>query len=229
MKRPVCIYIDNSNIYIGGQWLARRRGEDSRLFRISFKNFLLLITNGTNRFDEIVWGGSIFKGSALAWQRIQRSGIEPLLIPRALNGENETVDQAIQLVMYRNARKYRHRPGTIILCTGDGSGFREGKGFLYDVSGFIDDGWELVLYSWDHICNRRLRQFAKRYGRYIDLNKYYYHITYIKGGRRIIPFRGWSEPAWHDRNFPRQIYNHGRKYLRQRPEEAWGNIAVSTH
>ena len=188
-KRPVCIYVDNSNIYIGGQETAKHKKEDSGSLRIAFDNFLYLITHGDMAFDEMVWAGSgnseheeIFKG-------IADKGIDLQLIPRAESGENETVDQAIQLSMYRHHRKYRENPGTMVLCTGDGKGFSEEKGFLYDVKGFTEDGWKLNLFSWDFICHHGLKNFAKTHGHYVPLEHYYDSITFIKDGRHAHPVK----------------------------------------
>jgi hypothetical protein len=183
-KRPVCIYVDNSNIYIGGQEVAERYREDTSQLRIAFNNFLYLITQGDMEFEELVWAGSGPPELEDVFQSVISRGVDLQLIPRSESGENETVDQAIQLSMYRHHRKYRNSPGTIVLCTGDGKGFHEEKGFLYDVSGFIADGWELNLYSWDAVCHNGLKRFAKQHGRYIPLEKYYYAITFLKNGRR---------------------------------------------
>ncbi|RZK28971.1 MAG: NYN domain-containing protein [Hymenobacter sp.] len=176
--------MDNSNVYIGGQDTARSKGEDSFALRIFFSSFLYLITEGTNDFDEIVWGGSIPPESDEVWKKIRSKGIEPELIPRADSGENETVDHAIQLSMYRHGRKYRKSPGTIVLCTGDGSGYFDDKGFLFDVKGFVEDGWDLVLYSWDGACHKQLKKLAQEHGKYVSLDEHYNSITFIKNGRK---------------------------------------------
>lgn len=178
MKKPICIYVDNSNIYIGAQEVAKSKGEDSFAVRLHFANFLNLITEGNPDFNEIVWGGSIPPESKAVWDVMRKNGVEPELIPRSSTGENDTVDQAIQLRMYRHARKYKDSPGTLILCTGDGAGFNDDKGFLYDVSSLISDGWDIILYSWDNICHKKLRQFAKDNGKYVALDEHYKLITF---------------------------------------------------
>jgi hypothetical protein len=185
-KRPICIYVDNSNIYIGGQDVAQRNQEDPTQLRIAFRNFLYLITDGDLEFDEFVWAGSGSAETEDVFQSIISRGVDLQIIPRSESGENETVDQAIQLSMYRHHRKYRDLPGTIVLCTGDGKGFHEEKGFLYDVNGFIQDGWDLHLYSWDIACHKGLKRFAKKFGRYTPLEKHYPAITFLKNGRQAI-------------------------------------------
>lgn len=188
-KRPVCIYVDNSNIYIGGQETAKHKHEDAHSLRIAFENFLYLVTHGDMEFDEMVWAGSGNTEHEEIFRGITDKGIDLQLIPRAESGENETVDQAIQLSMYRHHRKYRSTPGTIVLCTGDGKGFSEEKGFLYDVKGFTEDGWKLNLFSWDSICHHGLKHFAKEHGHYIPLENYYDSITFIKDGRHANPVK----------------------------------------
>ena len=188
-KRPVCIYVDNSNIYIGGQETAKHRKENSQALRIAFNNFLFLITHGDMEFDEMVWAGSGTIDHQEIFKSIVEKGIDLQLIPRGENGENETVYQAIQLSMYRHHRKYKDNPGTIVLCTGDGKGFSEEKGFLYDVKGFTEDGWKLNLYSWDSICHHGLKHFARHHGHYIPLEHYYDAITFIKDERPPMPVK----------------------------------------
>ena len=190
LKHPVCIYVDNSNIYIGGQTAAHGKGEDKHHFRIDFRNFLLLITGFTSEFEELVWAGSGTDDTELLFAGLREKGIDVQIIPRAANGENETVDQAIQLAMHRHTRKYRNNPGTVVLCTGDGKGFHEEKGFLYDVKEFTEEGWKLVLYSWECVCHTALKKFAQDHGTYHQLEKYYNAITFIQGGRKAIALTG---------------------------------------
>jgi len=193
-KNPVCIYVDNSNIYIGGQEAAKRRKEDSFSLRLDFKNFLHLITLGENRFDELVWAGSGPPEMEELFESIRSQGADVQLIPRSPTGENETVDMAMQLAMYRHHRKYRDTPGTIVLCTGDGKGFHEEKGFLYDVQGFIEDGWILNLYSWNITCHKRLKEFAKQHGYYVPLEDHYKSVTFIQDGRHAKSVKLQADP-----------------------------------
>jgi hypothetical protein len=185
--RPVCIYVDNSNIFIGGKETARSRGEDPENFRISFRNFLSLVTSGTMQFNELVWAGSGDADTETIFNGFREKGIDLQLIPRAENGENETVDMAMQLAMYRHARKYRDNAGLMILCTGDGKGYDHEKGFVYDMKGFIDDGWQFTLFSWEGICHRDLKKLASEKGVYVPLDDYYDFITFIKDGREAKP------------------------------------------
>jgi len=89
--------------------------------------------------------------------------------------------------MYRHVRKYKDDPGILILATGDGKGYENEEGFLYDCEGFISQGWKLRLISWEHSCHRRLRQFAEDHGEFVSLDKHYNQISFIKDGRVVQP------------------------------------------
>lgn len=184
MKSPVCVYVDNSNIFHEGQRFAsEQRGEDRYAFRIHFARFIDLVT-GSQAAQEIVWGGSTPPTTDDVWRRLGERGIKPHLIPRSPSGENETVDHIVQLQMYRHASKYAATPGTMVVCTGDGKGYDNEEGFLFDVEGFVKAGWELRVVSWTHSCSARLKGFAEQNGKFIALEEHYDEVTFLQGGRR---------------------------------------------
>jgi hypothetical protein len=182
----ICLYVDNSNIFIEGQRVASKFVGESRAdFRIYFPNFVRLALGG-RAVKEVVWGGSVPPPKDEVWDYLRSMDIEPDLLPRA-GGEHETVDHLIQLRMHRHVRKYRERAGTIVLATGDGKGYQSEEGFLYDIEGFVKDGWALEVLSWEHSCHTKLRDFAKAHGKFISLDSYYNQITFIRRGRIVQP------------------------------------------
>ena len=186
-RDPVLLYVDNSNIYIEGQRYAdQRANEDRGSLRIHFKNFLTLAARGRPT-TKVVWGGSQPPNADAVWEHLRSQGIEPELIRRSEEGESETVDHAIQLRMHRHTREFREHPGVIVLCTGDGKGYYKREGFLYDVEGFVEDGWQLEILTWEHSCNSKLKEYAEKKGKLVLLDKFYKSITYIQGGRRAMP------------------------------------------
>lgn len=189
MKTPLCVYVDNSNIFHEGQRFSQeQRSEDRRMFRIHFGRFIELVTE-SQPTTEIVWGGSTPPSTDDVWANLSRKGIAPHLIPRSATGENETVDNLVQLQMHRHARKYRDSPGTMVVCTGDGKGYDEEEGFLFDVEGFVKDGWLVKVVSWTHSCSARLKAFAQQYGEFVALENHYDDVTFIQGGRSIKPLQ----------------------------------------
>lgn len=186
----VCLYVDNSNIFHEGQRVAEKFvGEDRYAFRLYFPNFVALAVQ-LRPVREVVWGGSIPPPDDNVWGFLRdKCKIEPELLRRAGGGEQETVDHLLQLRMHRHVRKYRDDPGTIVLATGDGKGYYQEDGFLYDVEGFVSDGWGIELLSWEHSCHRKLKEFVERNGRFISLDAYYNEISFIKGGRVVQPLK----------------------------------------
>jgi hypothetical protein len=55
-------------------------------------------------------------------------------------------------------------PGILVLLTGDGSGYTDGKGFIRQLEQAHKHGWQIELVSWDAGCNRFLRQRAEEHG-----------------------------------------------------------------
>jgi hypothetical protein len=72
----------------------------------------------------------------------------------------------------------------MVLCTGDGKGYRNNEGFLFDLEGFIEEGWNFEVLSWTHSCHGRLKQLAEQKGKFIPLENFYGSITFIQNGRR---------------------------------------------
>ena len=187
MSDDVFFYVDNSNVFHEGQRFAEaRKGEDRIKFRLYFKNLMKLAAGGRT-VKEVVWGGSIPPGNDDLWSYLEGLGVKPDLIPRSNSGENETVDHLLQLRMYRNARKYKNSPGTIVLGTGDGKGYFKEEGFLYDLEGFLESGWKIEVLSWEHSCHKELRKFAEVNGRFVKLDDYYEKISFVKDGRVVRP------------------------------------------
>jgi hypothetical protein len=179
----VCLYVDNSNIFIEGQRIAETLiSEDRYSFRLHFRNFINLAIHG-RELRKVVWGGSIPPPEDSVWKYLESIGVKPELIPRSPSGENDTVDSRIQLKMHRHARKYQDQPGTMVVATGDGKGYGSEDGFLYDLEGFLERGWEIEVMSWEHSCHGKLKEFAQKNGKFVSLDAYYKEITFIKGAR----------------------------------------------
>lgn len=78
-------------------------------------------------------------------------------------------------------------PKTVALLTGDGAGINDGEGFLADARRLAQKGWKFEVYSWDATCHKLLKEFAKNNGKYVELEKYYKNITFIKDTRMAEP------------------------------------------
>jgi hypothetical protein len=138
--------------------------------------------------EDIFFAGSVPpKGDAL-WNQIRKLGITPSLLPRSLtDGEADTTDHVLQLALLRLYMD-NPEPKTIALLTGDGAGIKDGQGFLADAKRLAEKGWVFEVYSWDATCHTLLKEFARSSGKYVELEKYYQNITFIKGVRKAENF-----------------------------------------
>jgi hypothetical protein len=75
-------------------------------------------------------------------------------------------------------------PAVVVLMTGDGAGYDRGVGFHFDLEVLADRGWGIEVITWDAVCNKRLRDFARSRGVYVPLESFYWSVTFVEGGRR---------------------------------------------
>ncbi len=178
----VFIYWDNSNIFISAQQVAvDREGEHARFrLRIHFRNLLELARAG-REIEHAIAVGSIPPELRHVWNRLENEGVTVQLLERgALQGREQGVDQALQTAMLRDGFDYNGNPGIAVMLTGDGAGFHDGVGFHADLERMRRRGWRVEVLSWRHSCNRRMREWAERHGKFIALDDFYDSITFLE-------------------------------------------------
>ena len=178
----VFIYWDNSNIFISAREAATDlEGETARgRVRIHFRNLLELAHAGRD-IEHAIAVGSIPPELRNVWNRLENEGVSVQLLERgAIQGGEQGVDQMLQTAMLRDAFDYNGDPGIAVMLTGDGSGFIEGVGFHADLERMRRRGWRIEVLSWRHSCNRRMREWAEEYGKFIALDDFYYSVTFLE-------------------------------------------------
>lgn len=172
------VFWDNSNIWLVGRNLSSKRKPGQEVtFRISFARLFEVVVN--NRpVDYAFVGGSLPPNNDALWAKFEGLGAEVEKQERgAIGGGEVAVDQAIQFAM-ANRIIDAEKPGTIVLLTGDGSGYQDGKGFIKQLERAVKKGWKIEVVSWDAGCNRYLRQYAVDNGTYVSLEPHYDEITF---------------------------------------------------
>ena len=178
----VFVYWDNSNVFIGAKEVAsEREGWSARSrVRIHFRA-LLELARANRPLEHAVAVGSVPPELRHVWNRMENAGITVHLLERgALSGRETGVDQALQTFMLRDALDYNGDPGVVVILTGDGAGFVDGVGFHADLKRMHQRGWGIEVLSWEHCCNRRMREWAKESGHFIPLDRYYDSITFLE-------------------------------------------------
>jgi hypothetical protein len=128
--------------------------------------------------------GSVPPPTDAIWGHIERlTGKKPELYERgAASGKEQAVDQALQTRMLRLGYDY-NPPETIVLLSGDGSGFEEGIGFFADIKRLHGIGWKVEVLAWDDHCKRQMREWANEKALYVPLDKFYSSVTFIENLR----------------------------------------------
>lgn len=180
---------DNSNIhYVGLNQIVKNfePSVNTKLFRTYFKGLLQLAIRNRIAGKTYLAGSIPPKGDEL-WSHIKSHGIEVELLERTTGNKENANDVSIQATMLRTMLDNLGSNDTMVILTGDGAGGLLGKGFLSDLERAHNAGFKIELIAWEASCNRYLKEFAKKNGIFIPLEKFYNEITFIEGGRRAIP------------------------------------------
>lgn len=183
----VFVYWDDSDIFIEAQRLAESVEEvpDARSrVRIHFDNMLKL-AHANRAVEKAIAVGSIPPELRQLWNRLENSGVVVTLFDRGTTwrGEQEMPDRVLQLRMLEDALDYSGDPGIVVLLTGDGAGYHEGAGFHSTLERMHKRGWRFEILSWEHSCNRRMREWAEDNGVFVALDDYYNAITFLESDR----------------------------------------------
>ena len=183
----VSIFWDNSNIWLVGKKVCSQiEPGDENAFRIDFERLLDFALDG-RPLDYAFVGGSVPPSTDSLWKRFTALGIKVETQERGqASGGEIGVDQIIQLSM-ANRILDSDTPGTMILLTGDGSGYSDGKGFVKQLELAHKHGWNVEVASWDAGCNRYLRQFANDKGLYRSLEPVYMSVSFVNNKRWVQP------------------------------------------
>ena len=176
------IFLDNSNIWLVGRKVCsiNEPGHESA-FRIHFAKLFDFVRN--NRPVSFAYvGGSVPPNNDDLWLRLNAQGAIVEKQERAMSGGEVAVDEAIQLQMANRIIDVQP-PETMVLLTGDGSGYTDGKGFIKQLERALKFGWKIEVISWDAGCNRHLKEFAEANGCYRPLEPVYANITFVNNVR----------------------------------------------
>ncbi|WP_158004079.1 NYN domain-containing protein [Methylobacterium indicum] len=184
MPDRVHIIWDNSNIFVSGRDVCDKLEYKAGYFRINFKNLIDLAADG-RQIEQVFCVGSVPPPTDSVWGHIKRlTGKSPELYERgAASGKEQAVDQALQARMLRLGYDY-DPPETIVLLSGDGSGFEEGIGFFSDIKRLHRFGWKVEVLSWQDHCKKVMREWADQEALFVPLDSFYGSVTFLEGLRR---------------------------------------------
>jgi hypothetical protein len=186
-KNAINVFWDNSNIWLVGKAVcAKKEPGDEFGFRIHLANLFNYVCRDRDTNYAYV-SGSVPPPSDGIWKRFQALRIKVEKQQRGLDGKEVAVDEAIQLAIANRIIDLLPKTETIVLLTGDGAGFSQGRGFIAALERAIKMGFNIEVVSWDAGVNRNLKQFAQTNGIYTSLEPGYENITFINNKRWAIP------------------------------------------
>lgn len=183
LRMPLSVFWDNSNIWLVGREVCKvREPGDEDAFRIHFSHLLDFVLD-KRPLDYAFVGGSVPPASDPLWKRFESLGIEVDTQQRGITtGGEVAVDEIIQLAM-ANRVLDEPTPGILVLLTGDGSGYKDNKGFIKMIERAHKHGWAIEVVSWDAGCNRYLKHFVEQHGTYRPLEPVYDRVTFVNNKR----------------------------------------------
>lgn len=188
MAQTVCIFWDNSNIFIPAKHVAEQqeKGWAAKDIRIQFDNLFNLARAG-RVVQRAVCVGSVPPELDSVWDNLRKTGVVVELFERgAGSGTEQGLDQCLQVHMLRATLDIQP-PSVAVLLTGDGAGYDTGVGFHADLERMERAGWGIEVISWDVSCNKRLKAWATGAGVFIPLESYYKACTFRQKGRPATP------------------------------------------
>jgi hypothetical protein len=194
MSDRVHIIWDNSNIFLSGRSVCDKLEYKPADFRINFENLIDLAAD--NRpIEQVFCVGSVPPPTDSVWGHIERkTGKKPELYERgAASGKEQAIDQALQTRMLRLGYDY-DPPETLVLLTGDGSGFEEGTGFFADAKRLHRIGWAVEIVAWKDHCKRVMSDWAQANGVFVPLDNFYGSVTFLNHVRRSSPLNLVDRP-----------------------------------
>ena len=193
----VCVYLDNSNIFIEAQRLAITRNGNSvdpsvrRRIRVDFDNLMVLCC-ANRKLVSALAAGSIPPELRNLWSRLEVAGAHVSLFHRGKEGkERQVPDIRLQMGMYKNMAM--RPPGVAVLVTGDGAEYEPEEGFFATLQNLKSKRWKIELLSWKHCINQKMLKWVEANGIFVALDDFYEEITFLEEERQ--PTADYRVPA----------------------------------
>lgn len=139
------LFIDNSNIFIEAQRVAREKYfyDDELVIRVRISyGALLEKVRKERKLMETVLVGSRPPQNDLLWEKLKTLGIVPRIFNRNIfSGKEKGVDAELSNSI-RDTLEDNNEPGTIAIIAGD-------RDYIPTLERCIKKGWKVELYFWN--------------------------------------------------------------------------------
>jgi hypothetical protein len=188
-------FIDLSNIWYGVLEAAPSHDEQGLPVRLSAENLGRVLRAGRDHYRQLAVANTDVPVPVIA--HFGKVGEVILRESGRRTGTEQANDETLQVRMYETI--FNNPAGVVVLATGDGAGWRQGRGFIPALDAARRLKWGVEVLAWGVSANRALREWTARVDvSFVDLNDYYFSVSFVEGGRRVQPVslrhRPTSEP-----------------------------------
>ncbi len=174
------LFVDFSNVWYASRAEAARRGDHEQAVRIHAGHLHRVLAGGRQVGDSVLVANREISQPVLDHFR---SGFRVELVEAGcVTGTEQAGDEMLQNAIYRTIFRAT-TPGTIVLATGDGAGWREGRGFCETLRAARQRDFGVEIASFEGSLNGRLRALAQEFGAVVALDPFYDSITFLEGLR----------------------------------------------
>jgi len=170
------LFIDNSNIFIEAQRVARHKFyyDDDLVIRLRINYGALLDEIRLERtLKETVLVGSRPPPNDALWNKLKTLNVEPRIFDRSLyTGKEKRVDAEI-INAIRDTLEDNPTPGTIAIVAGD-------QDYISTLERCLKKNWEVEIYFWEQ-ASSALKTLQGT--RFISLDESFIRITFLEKTR----------------------------------------------
>jgi uncharacterized LabA/DUF88 family protein len=170
------LFIDNSNIFIEAQRVARNRYfYDDELvvrLRINYGELLEKIKNQRKLMEAVLVGSRPPQNDSL-WSKLEKLGIKPKIFDRSIYTNKEKGVDVELTNSIRDTLEENPEPGTIALVAGD-------KDYIPTLERCIKKKWNVEVYFWSQ-ASVELKKMNNI--KFINLDDFFKEITFLEKQR----------------------------------------------
>jgi hypothetical protein len=174
------LFVDFSNLWYALRAESARRGDPEWAARFHAANLRLALAAARPVGQAVMVANRAVPEPVLARFR-PHFGLELVEAGRE-SGREQAGDELLQNAIYRTIVG-DPRPATIVIATGDGAGWREGRGFCAVAEAAHRFGFGLEIASFSGALNGHLGELARRLGVIVELDRFYESVAFLEGLR----------------------------------------------
>lgn len=174
------LFVDFSNIWYATRAEAARRGDPEWAVRVHAGNLRRILAGGRQVGDSVLVANREIPQPVL--DHFRSSFRVELVEAGCVTGTEQAGDEMLQNAIYRTIFRAA-APGIVVVATGDGAGWREGRGFCETLHAARQRDFGVEIVSFEGSLNRRLRALALEVGAVVTLDPFYDSIAFLEGLR----------------------------------------------